>query len=127
MRSLAPTLASLLLTGCMSTPNRSDVDAFFVLKEGRVDPKNVQVFASCLLDGFDKSHLILTDVTHRQQRRADSFRVESLAGGTILIISADVFDDGRVVLNESKSATLINTSGQRKTFENCLRKYPTLK
>jgi len=127
MKIFASTLALLLLTGCMSTPNRSDVDAFFVLKEGRVDPKTVQVFASCLLDGFDKSHLILTDITHRQQRRADSFRVESLAGGTILIVSADVFDDGRVVLNESKTAALINTTGQRKTFETCLQKYSVLK
>lgn len=127
MKLFAPTLASLLLIGCMSTPNRSDVDAFFVVKEGRVDPKTAQVFASCLLDGFDKSHLILTDITHRQQRRADSFRVESLAGGTILIVSADVFDDGRVVLNESKTAALINTTGQRKTFETCLQKYSVLK
>lgn len=127
MKIFAPTLASLLLTACVSTPNRSDIDAFLVLKEGRVDPKNAHVFASCLLDGFDKSHLILTNVTHRQQRRADSFRVESLVGGNILIISADVFDDGRVSLSESKSATLINTSGQRETFEKCLQKYSTLK
>jgi hypothetical protein len=120
-------LVVLLLAACAPAPTRTDTDAFFILKEGRVGPKNAPGFADCLLDGFDKAHFFPTNVTHRQQRRADSFRVETLAGGTVLIISADVFDDGRVVLNESKVAALINTSGQRETFDKCLGQYSSTK
>lgn len=113
----------LVLSGCVSGPTRADVDQFFVISDGRISPKHVREFADCLLDGFDKAHFILTNISHRQQRRTDSYRVESLAGGHTITISADVFDDGRVVLNESKTAALISTSGQKETFNICLTKF----
>ena len=119
----AATLVAVLLAACVAAPTRTETDAFFILKEGRVAPQNVRAFSDCLLDGFDKAHSVFTNSTSRQQRRADSFRVETLGGGRILTISADAFDDGRVVLNESKAAALINTSGQREAFDTCLEKY----
>ena len=112
-----------LTTGCVSGPTRESTDQFFVLKQDRIRPDSWNMFADCLLDGFDKSHYVLTNITHRQVRRADSVRVESLAGGHIITISADVFENGIVVLNESKAASLINTTGQRETFSICLEKY----
>lgn len=113
----------VVISACTSGPTRTDEDAFSLLKEGRIATTSVQAFSDCLLDGFDKAHFMLTKVTSRQQRRSNSYRVETLAGGRILLISADVFDDGRVVLSESKSAALINTSGERSAFEQCFGKY----
>ena len=113
----------LSLTGCVTAPSRSDPDAFFVVKTSQIPSGNVQSFVDCVSDGFDKAHFILTNSTTRQQRRSDSYRIETLAGGTTITVSADVFLTGVVVLNESKSASLINTSGQKAAFDSCLIKY----
>lgn len=118
------TFATILLSAC-AAPTRSDADAFFILKEGQIAPQNVHAFSDCLLDGFDKAHFMIHRFTSRQQRRSNSFRIETLAGGRIITVSADVFDDGKVVLNESKSAALINTSGQRDAFDSCLVQFGT--
>jgi len=56
--------------------------------------------------------------------RSNSYRVESLTHSTILV-SAEVFDDGRVQLLESTSAALIITEGEREAFGKCLKKYGT--
>jgi hypothetical protein len=116
-----------LLTGCVSSPTRTDVEAFTIAATGVIEPKNVQAFTDCLMDGFDKAHWILTSATTRQQRRSNSYRVESFAGGDILLISVDVFDDGNTRLFESKSAALVNTSGERAAFGRCLEKFTTNK
>jgi hypothetical protein len=122
-RLLSLALIVIFLPGCASGPTRADADAFSLLKESRIAPANVQAFSDCLLDGFDKAHFMLSNVTSRQQRRADSYRVETLSGGRILLVSADAFDSGRVTLNESKSAALINTTGERDAFSQCLSKF----
>jgi hypothetical protein len=113
----------LLFSACGAAPTREDTSAFKLLREGSVQPKSTQAFADCLLDGFDKAHYMLSNNTSRQQRRSDSYRVESLAGGRILLVSADIFDDGRVLLHESTSAALINTTGERESFQKCLSQY----
>jgi hypothetical protein len=79
-------------------------------------------FADCLLDGFDKAHYALTIVNVRQQRRADSFRVETMSHSTVMV-SADVFDDGKVRLYESSQAALLNTRGEKEAFQRCLGRY----
>ncbi len=116
-------LVVLLFSACTAAPTREDASAFKLLLEGKVLPKSSQAFADCLLDGFDKAHFRLTSVSSRQQRRSDSYRVESLAGGRVIVISADIFDDGRVLLHESTAAALINTTGERDSFEKCLSQY----
>lgn len=116
-------LVVLLFSACSAAPTRDDASAFKLLQEGKVQPKSTQVFADCLLDGFDKAHYMLTNSTSRQQRRSDSYRVETLGGGRMITVSADVFDDGRVLLHESRSAALINTTGQRDAFQKCLSQY----
>ncbi|PTR14526.1 hypothetical protein C8R31_106200 [Nitrosospira sp. Nsp2] len=59
------------------------------------------------MDGFDASSLMLTNVSVRQQRRTEHNRVEVLTHSSVLL-SADVFDIGRVELYESSTAALIN-------------------
>ena len=112
-----------LLSACAAGPTRTEPERFTLLHEGKISPSNVTLFAECLLDGFDKSHFMFTNATSRQQRRTDSFRVETLAGGRLIMISADVFDDGRVQLLEAKEAALVNTSGEREAFVECLGRY----
>lgn len=94
-----------------------------MLQEGAVRQGETQAFADCLLDGFDKSHFMLTSVTARQQRRVDSYRIETLSGGRLLLVSADVFDDGRTRLLESKAAAAVNTVGEREAYSACLAKF----
>jgi hypothetical protein len=120
---LSLSLVASLLSSCASAPTRADAEAFSLLAEGQIAPAQVQAFASCLLDGFDKAHFMLSNVTSRQQRRFDSYRVETLSGGRILLVSADAYDSGRVALNESKAAALIDTSGERDAFAQCLSKF----
>jgi hypothetical protein len=74
------------------------------------------------MDGFDASSLMLTNVSVRQQRRAERYRVETLTHSSVLL-SADVFDNGRVELYESSAAALINLSGERKAFADCLSRF----
>jgi hypothetical protein len=114
---------SALLSACAAGPTRNEPEKFNTLYEGKISPSNATVFAECLLDGFDKSHFMLTNATSRQQRRTDSFRVETLAGGRLILVSADVFDDGRVQLLEAKAASLVNTSGERDAFLGCLDRF----
>ncbi len=116
------TLLVMLLAGCVSAPLRSDVSAFALLQSGQIAPSSVQAFADCVLDGFNDSHYIITNITVRQQRRSDGFRVETLTHSAILI-SADVLFDGKVALFESRAAALIDTSGERKAFAVCIERY----
>jgi len=125
LRIVPVTLAAILLSACVSGPTRDDPEAFKLLREGRVPPASTQAFADCVLDKFDKAHSILSNATNRQQRRSDSYRIESLAGGRLIIVSADVFDDGRVQLLQSKKSVLVSTSGERDAFDRCLAQYGT--
>ncbi len=118
-------LVSLLLSGCINAPTRLDVSDFYILNEGKISPMQKSNFADCLLDGFDKSHTGWVNMINRQQRRTDSIRVESLLKGDTILISVDVFDNGRVVLYESRAAKFINTAGEKASFEKCLSSYKT--
>ncbi len=116
--TLLPLLA-FLLAGCVAAPTRSEPDEFKSLQRGRVPATNVAAFTDCLMDGFGSAHFSLTNVSTRQQRRADGYRVETETSG-ILLVSADIFESGLVELFESSAAALINTVGEREAFSKCL-------
>ncbi|MEO7686319.1 MAG: hypothetical protein ABIS13_05110 [Nitrosospira sp.] len=65
---------------------------------------------------------MLTNVSVRQQRRTERYRVEVLTYSSVLL-SADVFDNGRAELYESSAAALVNLSRERKAFSDCLDRY----
>lgn len=112
-----------LLTGCSSAPTRQDISEFESLVVGDIPPSSVLEFVSCLHDGFSQAHAILTDIDTKQQKRSDGYRVETYSGGRILLMSADVLNNGHVELWESSAAALINTSGELTTFKSCLDTY----
>ena len=65
---------------------------------------------------------MLTNISVRQQRRTERYRVETMTRSSVLL-SADVFDNGRVELYESSAAALVNLSGERKAFDDCLSRF----
>jgi hypothetical protein len=122
LRFLYLALLISLLTACVAAPTRSDPGAFALTQSGQIPASNTQPFTDCLMDGFDSSSAILTNVSVRQQRRTERYRVEVLTHSSVLL-SADVFDNGRVELYESSTAALINLSGERKAFADCLSRF----
>jgi hypothetical protein len=74
------------------------------------------------MDGFDASSLMLTNVSVGRQRRTERYRVE-VSTHSLVLLSVDVFDLGRVELYESSTAALINLSGERKAFAGCLNRF----
>lgn len=116
------TIVAISISGCAAAPTRGEQGAFFVVQQGQIETKDVNLFVDCLMDGFDQSHDMLTNVIVRQQRRVAGYRVESMTHSTVHV-SADVFDTGAVVLNENKTSALIITKGEKETFSSCLSKY----
>lgn len=118
-------LAASMLGGCAATVNSpvasrtSNPEKFILLKTGKIDPAKVQAVSDCIHDGFAGSHGVFTNFTFRMNRRAAGYRIETTAGGAIVLVSADVMDDGTVELRESKDAGLINTKGERDAFAKC--------
>ncbi|WP_151898961.1 hypothetical protein [Nitrosospira lacus] len=58
---------------------------------------------------------MLTNISVRQQHRTEDYRVESLTYSSVLV-SADIFNNGRVELFESSAAGLVNTSGSAQSL-----------
>lgn len=110
---------SIMLTACTVSQSRSDVHAFKLTRDEFILPANTQAFADCLLDGFDQI-TSMTSKSSRQQRRSDSYRVERLVRGKIIIVSVDIFPNGRVALYENTTAYESNISEEKETFSKCL-------
>ena len=122
LRILYISLLTSLPSACVTAPTRSDTAAFALTQSGEIPASSAQPFTDCLMDGFDASSFMLTNVSVRQQRRTERYRVEVLTRSSVLL-SADVFDDGRVELYESSAAALVNLSGERKAFADCLSRF----
>jgi hypothetical protein len=122
LKSLVVVALFSLIAGCVTAPTRSDVDAFELLQEGRVETANVLLFKDCLMDGFSKAHYIFQNIAVRQERRASGYRIETVLNATLLV-SADISDAGLVQIYESSAAALIITKGERESFSTCLKQY----
>ena len=123
MRTAVVIALACALAGCVTAPTREDVSAFKVIREGNVPSAAVQPFANCLLDGFSRAHWVLTNIAVSQQVRGTFQRIETRTGARMLLVSADVHNDGRVQLLESSTAALINTAGEREAFDRCLEQW----
>ncbi len=116
----------LILSGC-SYSTRQDIDQFVSVNKGYIKPADVSVFADCLMDGFSQLNIMLTAVTPRKETRANGYRVETTIEHKLLIMSADVINDGKVELFEYKNSHSLfgvwSTKGEKEAFEHCLTKY----
>jgi hypothetical protein len=115
-------LSALACAGCVTAPTRDDASAFKVRRDGSVPPAAAQSLSDCLLDGFGRAHFALTNINVSQQVRGKVQRIETRTNG-ILLISADVHEDGRTQLLESSAAKFIDTTGEIQAFDACLAKY----
>ena len=123
MKKLLIVSLIIILTSC-AAPTRTEIDEFFVVDSDTIPAEKVPYFIDCLTDGFNKAHSGLTNFEVRQSSRAAGYRIETYTGSmNYLLVSADVFNNGKVVLNESSSAVLINTNGEKQAFANCLVKF----
>jgi hypothetical protein len=117
---------SIILASC-AAPTRTDTDEFFVVDSGNIATDKIPYFIDCLTDGFNKAHSGLANFEVRQSIRATGYRIETYTGSlNYLLVSADVFNDGKVVLNESSAAGWINTKGEKDTFSTCLLNFNKL-
>ena len=77
-----------------------------------------------MTDGF-------TAVTHlgqpldlRQSRRSNGYRIDLYAiNAPVLLLSADLMDDGTAELHESAKASMTNLSGEYAAFDACIKAY----
>ena len=90
--------------------------------QAQIPAESRQRFIDCLMDGFSEAHWTISNTNVRQHRREDCLRVESLTNASILV-SVDIFDDGRVQLLEAKAAALVITRGEKKAFRVCLDRF----
>jgi hypothetical protein len=133
MRNLKVSLnvaALSFLVGCAPLPTREDGDAFKAKVRGTVPRADTALFMDCLIDGFNRTeNAIKHDIKTTQQRRSSGYRVERRwnLNQSLLIVSADISDDGTVELFKnvklSSIAPFVKTKEEFFAFEVCLNKY----
>ena len=121
-RSAPALLLALVLAGCAAAPTRDDPAEFKLMGSGQVAAAQLGDFSDCVMDGFDKAHTIPTAFRARIVQRSTLTRVESMLDNSIAM-SADIHNDGRVELYESSIASMVNLTGEKKAFADCLRKF----
>ena len=126
MKPLILLVTILFLSGC-ALVTRLDEDQFDSIQSGQINSSKVPAFVDCLMDGFGKLNIALTTAVPKQTQRANGFRVETYVDNKLLIMSADVFYDGKVELFEQKNShslfSVWSTEGEKTAFDQCLKKY----
>lgn len=112
-------LVPMILSACTRNPTRADGLKFKLIQESSIAPQNGVAFSICLFDGWD-GYIGVS----RQTRRPDSYRVDLIGGsGTIMIASADIFDNGQVQLllnREIEGSSVVDYAKYIDMFKSCL-------
>lgn len=127
MTSLPGTLFILLnvslLVACGAPSTRADnPDLFKEVANGNVDSAKIPEFLDCVMDGFSRSQRQGTNVQVTQQKRSFGFRAEVMSGPH-LILSTDIYENGRTVLMEGYAAKFISTRSEIAEFNVCVKSY----
>ena len=130
LKVLLSVAALSFLVGCAPLPTRNDGDAFKAKARGTVRKADAALFMDCVIDGFNRTeNAIRHDIKTTQQRRSSGYRVERRwnLNQSLLIVSADISDDGTVELFENIKLSSIAPFASNKeevfAFEVCLNKY----
>ncbi len=112
-------LISIILSGCSRIPTRADGLRFKLIQQNSILPQSGLEFSFCLFDGWDGYKGF-----SRQLRRPDSYRIDIIGGeGSIMIASADIFDDGKVQLllnRDVDGSSILDYTKYSDVFTSCL-------
>ena len=108
------------VSGC-AAPTRADPEHFRSRDVGMILKTAIPAFGDCVLDGFNPLQgIAFSRRKVQQQRRSTGLRIDTLvADGTILLVSVDVGDDGRVEFFESTFMRLSNKEPEFEVFSAC--------
>ncbi len=123
LKNLIAASMIIMMVGCVTYTRENNPANFPMLLSGKIPQNKIPLFNDCLIDGFQGSQSVFKNLSVSQQQRSNGFRIDAVAGGTMTIVSVDILNDGNVLLYESKTASLINTTGEHKSFKNCLEKF----
>jgi hypothetical protein len=116
------TSALVLLAGCAH--NRETPTDFERVSATSVPTKHLPAFIDCVSDKFrDQVAGIGVSWTNRQQRRSNMYRVELFSDDLGPLLSADIYDDGRVELFETTYPVRTRLGDERAGFAACMEKY----
>ena len=110
----------MLLGGCASSRIDTAPERFAQQRSAKIAPAAVEQFVACVTEGFDSAHWMMTNISVRQTRQVGATRIESLAGGRSSVVVVTVQDAGDVTMHEANAAALLNTSGERAAFDECV-------
>lgn len=117
-----------LLIGCAAQPPHSESLRSAPTKiEARIATGKQLAFSDCVMDGFDRAHfvkLIGAPIVPRQYKRADGYKIDAIAYDSgAIVASVEIFDSGDVRFIETAVSLAHNTSGERETISDCLKKF----
>jgi hypothetical protein len=116
-------LSVSLLVGCGAPSTRADnPDLFKEVASGNVDSAKIPEFLDCVMDGFSRSQRQGTNVQVTQQKRSFGFRAEVMSGPH-LILSTDIYQDGKTKLMEGYAAKFISTRNEIAEFDLCIKRF----
>lgn len=127
MRTLVLALCgAAICTGCVNSPSltrSSNPNMYEPPRVVQIQAGRQQELADCIRDGFSSSHLTMTNISVRSERRDDGHRVEAVIGKNIVAASVDITLSGEARLVVGKFTSLIDLSGERAAFESCTSRF----
>lgn len=113
---------SILLIGCAS--NRDQPEDYDLISTTQIPAAALPAFTDCATDAFRERMLgLMSRLTGRQQSRTNMTRVDLVHSDFGVILSADIFKDGKVQLYESKSHFGLFVDEEKDRFSACVKKY----
>lgn len=123
MRKLLFAVFVLVLAGCVSPRVRGVDGDYSQIASGKVQVVNLPVFRDCVSDAFHDRRFVGVQFKNRQTRRADHLRIELVDEDLGPLLSADIYDDGRVELFEINVFAKYRHKDATEGFNRCLTRF----
>ena len=124
MNKIILILAALVLVGCVSPKVRGVEGDYSLIASSKVPVSSLPAFRDCASDALhDRTFGLGVQFINRQQRRSDHYRVELVDGDVGPLLSADIYDDGRVELFEINVSAKYRHKDATEAFSQCLTRF----
>lgn len=108
-----------VLAGCSTPSMRGEhEDAFKFRAAGQIDTGKLPQFMDCVLDTFVEEQRRVNALVY-QWKRSTGYRID-LKTDKFLLLSADIYDDGRTQLLEGPAAGMLPTGAEIERYERCV-------